>query len=102
MCGLSRVGCLGAWEWVGLVVLWGVGMWEVGSDSAIRGLCMVVSAVGLRPCVVGDESHALHLNILSRLELTRWAWVFLGLRRRWVVRGVSGGWMLSLVRTGVA
>ena len=57
---LLRVGCLGAWEWVGGGVLWSVGMWEVGSASAIWGLGVVVSVAGLRACVVGDGFHALH------------------------------------------
>ena len=60
MCELLRVSCLGAWEWVGVGVLWGVGMWGVGSASDIWGLGVVVSVVGLRPCVVGDGFHALH------------------------------------------
>jgi len=57
--GLFRVGCLGAWEWVEVEFLWGVDMWEVGSASAIWGLGVVVSVVGLSPCLVGDGLHAL-------------------------------------------
>ena len=56
------MGGLGAWGWVwgGVEVLWGLGMWEVESASAIWGLGVVVSVVGLKPCVVGDGFHALH------------------------------------------
>ena len=60
VCVLLRFGCLRVWEWVGVGVLWGVGLREVESASAIWGLGMGVSVVGLRPCVIGDGFHALH------------------------------------------
>ena len=77
-------------------------MWEDGSASDIWGLDVVVSVIGLRLCVVGDGFRALHWNMLSWLEFACWAWALRVLRRRWVVRGVSGGWMFGLARAGIA
>jgi len=98
VCGLPRVGCLGTWEGVGERVSWGVGIGKVEFTLFICGLGMAVSIVGLRPFVVGDGFHALHWNMLSWLEVGRCTWVLRGLRRQWVVRDVSGGCMLVLLR----
>jgi len=102
MCGLSRVGCLGTWEWVGAEDAWGMGMEGIGSVSSIWGWGVVVSGVGLRPCVVGGGFHALYWNMLSWLEFGRYTWVLRCLRRGWVLQDVSGGCMLGLVRVEVA
>ena len=40
--------------------------------------------------------------MLSWLEFARWALVLRVFRRRWVVRGISGCWMLSLAWMRVA
>jgi hypothetical protein len=57
-----------------------------------------VSVVRLRPLVVGDGFHALHWKMLSWLEFGRCMRVLRVLRRRWVVRDVSGGCMMDLLR----
>ena len=79
------------------------GIGEIGFTLFIWGLGMVVSIVGLMPCVAGDGFHALHdWNMLSWLEVGGCTWVLCGLRREWVVRDVSDGCMLALVRVEVA
>ena len=65
MWGLSLVGCLGTWEWVGAGLSRGVGMEGFVFVSSVWGWDMVVSAVRLRPCVVGDGFHALHWKMFS-------------------------------------
>jgi hypothetical protein len=59
---------------------------------------MVVSAIRLRPCLVGDGFHALYENMLSWLEFGRCVRVLRVLHRRWVVRDFSGGCMMGLLR----
>ena len=49
--------------------------------SSVWGWSMVVSAVRLRPCVVGDGFYALHWKVLSWLEFGRCVKILRVLRR---------------------
>ena len=100
MRGLTLVGCLGTWEWVGAGVSRGAGMEGFVIVSSIWGWGMVVSAVRLKPCVVGDGFLALHWKMLSWLEFDRCVRILRVLRWVWVVREVSGGCMMGSLRVG--
>ena len=64
-------------------------------------LGILLSAVVLRPCVVGAGIHALYWNMLSLLELGC-SRVLLGLHLRQIGRAVNGVCMLSYLRAEVA
>ena len=100
--GCPEGGVWGLGSGLGSGVLWVVGIWGIGSAATILALGIVVLALGLWPCVVGDGFHALHGNMLSWLDFARWIWILRVLRQRSVVRGVRGRLMLSLAREGVA
>jgi len=59
---------------------------------------MVLSRVGLRPCVVEDGFHALHWKMLRYLEFGCCMRVLRVFRRRCVVRDVSGCCKAGLLR----
>ncbi len=97
VCGLSLVCCKESWEWVEVTFSWVGGLCEIGSISSVRRLDMLLSGVGLRPCVVGDGFQDLHWYILRWLEFC-FIWVLRVLPPWRAVRVVNGGCMLGFMR----